>query len=114
MTLSPFCQNLRSNLSVGEVFLVAIVVDRSKLARYNVRCRLWSRVEGVPVKVGVRVEVRNRFEAGWSRGFEIAEIIEAQHGLEFKVKRRSDGSLLPSAFSVDDLREERRRQTWWQ
>ena len=66
------------------------------------------------MKIGARVEVKNRFEASWSRGFEIAEIIEAQQGLEYKVLRRSDRALLPSSFSGRDLREERRRQTWWQ
>ena len=66
------------------------------------------------MKIGAKVEVRNRFEASWSRGFEVAEIIEAQLGLEYKIKRRSDGSLLPSLFPEEDLREERRRQTWWQ
>jgi hypothetical protein len=29
------------------------------------------------------------------------------------VRRRSDGSILPVMFTEDDLREERRRQTWW-
>jgi hypothetical protein len=31
----------------------------------------------------------------------------------YKVRRRSDGSILPVAFAEDDLREERRRSTWW-
>ena len=66
------------------------------------------------MKIGAHVEVRNRFEARWSRGFEIAAIIEAQQGLEYTVIRRSDRTVLPTAFTEQDLREERRRQTWWQ
>ena len=31
----------------------------------------------------------------------------------YKVRRRSDGSILPVLFDEDDLREERRRSTWW-
>jgi hypothetical protein len=31
----------------------------------------------------------------------------------YKVRRRSDNSILPVAFSEDDVREERRRSTWW-
>jgi hypothetical protein len=31
----------------------------------------------------------------------------------YTVRRRSDGSILPVTFSADDLREERRRGTWW-
>jgi hypothetical protein len=67
------------------------------------------------VRPGTRVEVRGRFEAQWSRGFEIAERADDPAGpLErYKVRRRSDGSILPVTFAADDLREERRRGTWW-
>jgi hypothetical protein len=57
--------------------------------------------------------VRSRFESRWSRGFEIAEREEADNVALYKVRRRSDGSILPVAFSEDDVREERRRSTWW-
>ena len=39
----------------------------------------------------------------------VAEVPEPQ----YKVRRRSDGSILPVLFDEDDLREERRRGTWW-
>lgn len=65
------------------------------------------------VRPGTRVEVRGRFEARWSRGFEIAEREEAVPEPRYRVRRRSDGSILPVTFSEDDLREERRRSTWW-
>jgi hypothetical protein len=65
------------------------------------------------VKPGTHVEVRSRFEARWSRGFEIVNRDEAPGDARYQVRRRSDGSILPVLFAEDDLREERRRQTWW-
>jgi hypothetical protein len=63
------------------------------------------------------VEVRGRFEQRWARGFEIAEVLEGDGngGRErvYRVRRRSDGAILPVVFAGDDLREERRRQPWW-
>jgi len=57
--------------------------------------------------------VRSRFESRWSRGFDIAESELAAGGQKYKVRRRSDGSILPVVFTEDDVREERRRSTWW-
>ncbi len=65
------------------------------------------------VKPGTHVEVRSRFESRWSRGFEVVECDDAQDQARYQVRRRSDGSILPVTFTEDDLREERRRQTWW-
>jgi hypothetical protein len=62
---------------------------------------------------GTRVEVRSRFEAAWTRGFEVAERVCDGAASRYKVRRRSDGSILPVLFEEDDLREERRRSTWW-
>ena len=62
---------------------------------------------------GRRVEVRSRFEAAWSRGFEVVERVNEAAASRYKVRRRSDGSVLPVLFDEEDLREERRRGTWW-
>jgi hypothetical protein len=62
---------------------------------------------------GTRVEVRGRFESRWSRGFEIADREDELVPPRYHVRRRSDGAILPVTFSEDDLREERRRSTWW-
>lgn len=61
---------------------------------------------------GTRVEVRSRFQQTWARGFEVAEVISGP-ARQFRIRRRSDGSVLPTAFDDDDVREERRKQTWW-
>jgi hypothetical protein len=65
------------------------------------------------MRPGTRVEVRSRFEAAWARGFEVVERIAEVPEARYKVRRRSDGSILPVLFEEDDLREERRRGTWW-
>lgn len=65
---------------------------------------------------GTRVEVRSRFEQAWSRGFDVAEIIwDAEHNGEprFRLRRRSDSSILPTLFDADDVREEKRKSMWW-
>jgi hypothetical protein len=65
------------------------------------------------VRPGTHVEVRTRFEERWSRGFEVSEIVEREGQERFRLRRRSDGSELPVLFGSEDLREERRRSTWW-
>jgi hypothetical protein len=59
---------------------------------------------------GTPVEVRNRFEGRWSRGFEVAEVVPGG----YVVRRVSDAEILPVRFDEDDVRAERRRQgLWW-
>jgi hypothetical protein len=69
------------------------------------------------VRPGTRVEVRSKFESRWTRGFEVADRLDNQSDVDgkpfYNVRRRSDGSILPVAFSESDLREENRRSTWW-
>jgi hypothetical protein len=54
------------------------------------------------MQVGQRVEVQTRFDGSWSPGFEIAEVI----GDSYRVRRTSDGELLPNTTGADDLRPE--------
>lgn len=69
------------------------------------------------VEPGTRVEVRSRFDQRWARGFEVAEVLAPPEiSLEppsYRVRRRSDGSVLPAVFVDDDLREEKKRSMWW-
>jgi hypothetical protein len=60
---------------------------------------------------GDAVEVRNRFDRRWARGFEITGVTD--HG--FRVRRLSDGRELPDEFVADDVRarRDRKRGTWW-
>ena len=74
-----------------------------------VRCLLPSPA----MEQGTRVEVRSRFDDRWSRGFEVAEVVDEGDSARYKLKRRSDGSVLPALFVDDELREEKKRSMWW-
>ncbi len=58
---------------------------------------------------GTRVEVRNRLNGEWTRGFEIIRV--GPDG--YRLRRLSDGGELPLAFSADDVRKEKKRGMWW-
>jgi len=62
-----------------------------------------------PLSPGTKVDVRNRFQGTWVRGFEIAEVT----GDGYRIRRLSDGSTLGELFSRDDVRRERTRQGFW-
>jgi hypothetical protein len=55
--------------------------------------------------------VRRRFDAQWSRGFEIVEVSDSG----YRVKRTSDGEELPVVFAAHDVRAARKRANdfWW-
>ena len=61
--------------------------------------------------VGDRVEVRRRFDSQWARGFEIVDVTDDG----YRVKRMSDGEILPVVFDADDVRLARKRANdfWW-
>lgn len=69
------------------------------------------------VEPGTRVEVRSRFDERWTRGFEVADIVgdddAGTDGPRYRIRRRSDGSVLPSLFVDDEVREEKKRSMWW-
>ncbi|MFZ0667865.1 MAG: hypothetical protein WAM97_19110 [Acidimicrobiales bacterium] len=50
--------------------------------------------------VGTAVDVRNRYIGSWSRGFEVAGLVEQG----YMIRRLSDGSVLPEALSFDEVR----------
>lgn len=64
-----------------------------------------------PLAPGDKVEVRKRFDASWAKGFEVAELTD--DGV--RVRRLSDGAVLPVDFDWDDIRAERERKhgLWW-
>ena len=66
---------------------------------------------GEELSAGDEVEVRRRFDAQWARGFEVVE--RTDNG--YRVRRVSDGEVLPAEFREDDVREARRRANdfWW-
>ena len=68
-----------------------------------------SSMPGTDITTGTRVDVRSRYVGSWSRGFEVAE-----RGVEgYRVRRLSDGAVLPDLFGEEELRPERRRSDFW-
>jgi hypothetical protein len=64
-----------------------------------------------PAESGTKVEVRSRFDRQWVHGFEIAERV-AQPRAGYRIRRRSDRSVLPVVFPVEDVRVDRGRGRW--
>jgi hypothetical protein len=62
-----------------------------------------------PLAPGTQVEVRNRYQGTWVRGFEVSEVTEAG----YRIRRLSDGSILGDLFTRDDVRRQRSRQGFW-
>ncbi len=95
---------------------MTLLADRAHEVLAHIRTAGHAPYDG-DVRAGTRVEVRGRFESKWSRGFEVADCLDAEHDATgkpmYKVRRRSDGSILPVSFPESDLREENRRSTWW-
>ena len=58
---------------------------------------------------GTRVEVRSEFDRSWASGFEVAEVTADG----YRVRRRSDGHVLPVAIAADGVRKERKNSMWW-
>jgi hypothetical protein len=52
---------------------------------------------------GVDVEVRARFDGAWKRGFEIATVEDEL----YRIRRRSDGTVLPKRFDPSEVRTTR-------
>jgi len=55
-----------------------------------------------PLPPGTSVAVFNRYSASWIGGFEVATTFDDG----YELRRRSDDTVLPKTFSVDDLRVE--------
>ncbi len=53
-----------------------------------------------PIPIGVRVELRNRFDDRWIRGFAVAVCGDG----EFQLRRLSDGHVLPAWFPATSVR----------
>jgi hypothetical protein len=60
--------------------------------------------DAVAVRPDGVVEVRCRFGDRWVDGFEVCEMIADDERLQYRLRRRSDGSILPTLFAADDVR----------
>lgn len=57
--------------------------------------------------------MRSRFDDHWARGFEVCDSVDEDGHVRHRLRRRSDGSILPVLFAEEDVREEKRRDMWW-
>lgn len=62
---------------------------------------------------GADVEVHLRFDGTWTRGFEIAEIVQQGRVSGIRLRRRSDGAILPAWFDPVEVREAPPRDRPW-
>lgn len=53
-------------------------------------------------EAGTPIEVVNRFTEQWSAGFEVIELLADG----YRIRRRSDGTVIPTTFTVSEVREE--------
>jgi hypothetical protein len=59
---------------------------------------------------GTAVDVRSRYVGAWSSGFEVAEPLKDG----YRVRRLSDGSVLPDVFTNEDVRAQHHKTgLWW-
>jgi hypothetical protein len=59
---------------------------------------------------GTRVEVRTGYDRSWAAGFEVIDA--GPDG--YRLRRLSDGRVLPRVFPADDVRRDRRdANMWW-
>lgn len=61
-------------------------------------------VPGASAGVGAPAEVRNRFDGRWSPGFRVERVEEREGHLVVRVRRLSDGYVVPTWFPVSDVR----------
>jgi hypothetical protein len=67
-------------------------------------------VRAAELELGVRagldgsVEVRSRFDGAWAPGFEIAEILHLDDDPLLRLRRSSDGVVLPRLFGPEEVR----------
>jgi hypothetical protein len=58
----------------------------------------------VELAVGTRVAVRTRLEGTWAGGFEIiGHVVEDQRVAAYRLRRVSDGAVLPISFAHPDV-----------
>ncbi len=55
-----------------------------------------------------KVEVRTGFDRSWTNGF----TVEERTADGYRLRRRSDGRVLPHVFAFDEVRRER-HNLWW-
>jgi hypothetical protein len=63
---------------------------------------------GPSLPVGTHVEARSSLDDTWQSGFVVEEVTE----IGYRLRRESDGALLPEV-AHERVRRQRKRSTWW-
>lgn len=63
-----------------------------------------------PYAAGTAVEVRSQFDRSWSDGFVIDSVTDEGR---YRVRRQSDGTVLPVELDPADVRRVRKNSMWW-
>ena len=53
---------------------------------------------------GANVEVRTRFDGHWVGGFAVADVRQGPDQQIYRLRRLSDGSVLPAEFASEEVR----------
>jgi hypothetical protein len=57
---------------------------------------------------GQQVELRNEYTGSWAAGFEVVDVVEVARPdrpvVEYRVRRSSDGSIIPALFPTRRVR----------
>ena len=64
-----------------------------------------------PLAIGDAVEVRDKFERSWVRGFKVSKV-NLENYLVW-VTRNSDGLSMPEPFKIEDVHKEKKKNMWW-
>jgi hypothetical protein len=62
---------------------------------------------GLALLAGTPVEVQNRFTASWCGGFEIVEAVPDPVCIHYRIRRTSDGTIIPDLFGETHVRPRR-------
>jgi hypothetical protein len=68
----------------------------------------------ISLKIGDKVEIKNKFDGDWSRGYIISRVDTSSTGDEiFYVKRAAEIHEIPQHFTSDHIRKAKKKNMWW-
>jgi len=62
-------------------------------------------VAQVPLRVDQQIEVRCHFNCSWVTGFAVADVVVEDGETLYRIKRSSDGTVLPALFPDGYVRD---------
>ena len=56
-----------------------------------------------PIEEGTRIAVRSRYDGDWARGFSVMNVVLDEGEVWYRIRRHSDGVVLPVLFPFQDV-----------